>query len=76
MDEDGRPAGTAGGPSSHPVTSQPMTRIIILAGLLLGLLSCDGQFVNPGGSSDPTVIPPETSSPGRPSPTIEIPPPI
>ncbi len=53
-----------------------MTRIIAIAALLLGLLSCDGQFVVPGGSPGPTVIPPETSGPGRPSPTIEIPPPI
>jgi hypothetical protein len=53
-----------------------MTRIIMLAALLLGLLSCDGQLVLPGRSPDPTVLPPETSGPGRPSPTIEIPPPI
>ena len=53
-----------------------MVRFIALAMLLLaGLQACDSQFVLPGGSAEPT-LPPRPTAPDRPSPSIEVPPPI
>jgi hypothetical protein len=53
-----------------------MARLLALAGMLLGLISCQPEIVLPGGSSTPVVPSPRTPEPGGPSPSIEIPPPI
>ncbi|MGH2473651.1 MAG: hypothetical protein ACRDIL_00180 [Candidatus Limnocylindrales bacterium] len=55
-----------------------MLRAMVLIGLLWGLTSCQPDLFPPGSTdpTDPTLPPRSTAAPGRPSPTIEIPPPI
>ena len=53
-----------------------MTRILVIAALVLGLVSCQPDAVPPGASSAPTIPVQPSDEPGRPSPTLEVPPPV
>ena len=53
-----------------------MTRILVIAALVLGLVSCQPELVLPGTTPAPTLPPPSTEAPGRPSPSLEVPPPV
>jgi hypothetical protein len=53
-----------------------VSRLLALAVLVLGLVSCQPEFVLPGDSPEPTLPTPSPTRPTGPSPSIEIPPPI
>ncbi len=53
-----------------------MSRLLAIAALLLGLVSCQPELVLPGGSAEPTLPTPIPTKLTGPSPTIEVPPPI
>jgi hypothetical protein len=53
-----------------------MARLLALAALVLGLISCQPELVLPGGSPEPALPTTSPTRPSGPSPSIEIPPPI
>jgi hypothetical protein len=53
-----------------------MARIMLVAALVFGLVSCQPELVLPGASPEVTLPPPSSAAPGRPSPSIEVPPPV
>jgi hypothetical protein len=53
-----------------------MSRLLAVAVLVLGLLSCQPELVLPDGSPEPALPTTSPTPPTGPSPSIEIPPPI
>jgi hypothetical protein len=70
------PVGDAGGPLNAFGKVEVMSRLLALAVLVLGLISCQPEFVLPGGSPEPELPTASPTKPTGPSPSIEIPPPI
>jgi hypothetical protein len=52
-----------------------MVQFFVFVALAWGLISCQPDLLRPDRSADP-ALPEPSRAPGRPNPTIEIPPPI
>lgn len=53
-----------------------MRGLVVFIALAWGLISCQPDLFLPDESLDPAATPGPKITPGRPNPTIEIPPPI